>query len=472
MCRLFIACLSGFSLLCMGAIASEAVKSAPGNVTGEETRQVILIIGDGMDDQQITIARNYLVGATGRLGLDHMPLRSTAQVLTIEDKVGGKPVFVADSANTASAIATGVVTSRGRISTTAGSDEDIPTIIELAEGVGYKTGIVTTASVTDATPAAFATHIDFRLCENPELVVDVSYNGIHLGDCKNDMKSKGGKGSLSEQLADSPVDVILGGGSMHFAMTEEEGNRSVLQLARDNGFQIASTAAELAAASYDKRLLGLFSEDTMPVRLQGEDGRSAEAPQPSILNRIHEYLGEVAQPEPMRCVPNPDYDSVPSLGQMTNTALAHLSKDNDRGFFLMIESASIDKQTHKGKACGAIGEVAQLGEALQSALDFAERFPRTLVLVTADHAQAAQLVPWESLYADFPIPIYSPGKVARIITPQGDRLAVNYATTSFQEEEHTGANVPVYGNGESLGRVPPFIQQPQLFEISRDYLGL
>ena len=114
----------------------------------------------------------------------------------------------------------------------------------------------------------------------------------------------------------------------------------------------------------------------------------------------------------------------------------------------------------------------QLNEALQSALAFAEQHPRTLILVTADHAQAAQLIPYESLFSDYPIPVYTPGKIARLITPEGSHLAVNYATTTFQMEEHTGANVPLFGNRESLGLVPPFVQQPQLFEISRQYLGL
>ena len=54
-----------------------------------EPRQVILIVGDGMDEQQITIARNYLKGAAGLLLLDRMPQRATAQVLTTQDKVNG-----------------------------------------------------------------------------------------------------------------------------------------------------------------------------------------------------------------------------------------------------------------------------------------------------------------------------------------------------------------------------------------------
>ena len=437
-----------------------------------EPRQVILIIGDGMDEQQITIARNYLQGARGRLTLDEMPVRSASQILAVEDKVDGKPVYVADSANTATSLATGEVTSRGRIATSAGSDEDIPTIVELARDSGYRTGIVSTASVTDATPSAFAAHISFRLCENPAVMEKVDKKGIELGHCAQDMKKNGGPGSISEQLARSGVDVILGGGSKHFAPVAEGTDKSVLDLARQEGYQFAANAAQLAAARPGKPLLGLFSENTMPVRLRGENGRIAEHPEPSLLNHVHEYLGDVTMPATMVCEPNPEFATVPTLKQMTEAALAHLSADNDKGFFLTIESASIDKQSHERKPCGSIGEVEQLEEALASALVFAGTHPRTLILVTADHSQAAQMIPYQSLFAAFPIPIYTPGYVARIETPEGGFMSVNYATNNFVMEEHTGAAVPLYANSEGQGRVPPFVQQPELFKIMKDYLGL
>ena len=138
----------------------------------------------------------------------------------------------------------------------------------------------------------------------------------------------------------------------------------------------------------------------------------------------------------------------------------------------MVESASIDKQSHERKPCGSIGELQQLDEALASALDFARAHPRTLILVTADHTQAAQLIPYESLFSAYPIPIYPPGKLARIITPEGSHMTVNYATTNFEIEEHTGAAVPLYSNAEGQGRVAAFVRQPDLFAIMRDYLGL
>jgi alkaline phosphatase len=454
-------------LLCgqlLASAAALAVDSAP--------RNVILIIGDGMDDQQISIARNYLRGASGKLLLDAMPLRAAVGGMTIEEQEDGAPVYVADSANTATSMATGVITSRGRIATSAGSDLDLPTIVELAAASGLRTGIVTTASVTDAPPAAFASHVSMRLCEAPDRMVDIQYRGIPLGGCPADLKANGGRGSIAEQLALSPLHILLGGGSKYFAPTAEGANFSVLELAARQGFQLVANGTELAASDPGGRVLGLFSPGTMPVRLQGENGRTAEPPQPSLLNRLHHYLGSVSMPAPMRCEANPDAASVPSLQQMTDAALASLSGDNERGFFLMVESASIDKQSHERKACGSIGELQQLEEALSSALDFAAGHPDTLLLVTADHSHAAQLVPVESLYAAYPIPIYTPGQLVLLETPEGGLMAVNYATSNFSREEHTGANVPLFGNAAALGRVPSYLQQPDLFAIVSDYLGL
>ncbi|MEH6607525.1 MAG: alkaline phosphatase, partial [Pseudomonadales bacterium] len=394
---------------------------------------------------------------------------------TIEDKLNGSPVYVADSANTATTMATGVITSRGRIATSAGSDNDLTTIVELAHANGYKTGVVTTASVTDATPASFAAHIGLRFCENPDAMVNVTSHDIVLGDCSQDLKKNGGKGSISEQLAESDLDVILGGGSKHFAPQAEGQSITVSQLAEKNGFLIVENPQELTNANKDgkaKRLLGLFSPSTMPVKLQGQDGRAAEEPEPSLLNSLHHYLGDVTLPEVMNCEANPAFSAIPTLKQMTDAALLHLSQDNDKGFFLMIESASIDKQSHERKPCGSIGELEQLNESLASALKFAATHPRTLILVTADHAQAAQLIPNVSLFEKFPIPTYTPGKLARIHTPEGSIMAVNYATTNFQMEEHTGANVPLFSNDEGKDLVPSFVQQTQLFEIMSDYLQL
>jgi len=433
---------------------------------------VILIIGDGMDDQQITIARNYLVGAAGKMTLDSLPVRSTAQVLTIDEADPSKAIYVADSANSATSMATGIATSRGRISTRAGSDEDVVTILELAERKGMKTGLVATSSVTDATPASFAAHVKLRICADPANMVDVTYKGMNLGGCPDDLIGNGGPGSISEQLANSGVDVILGGGTTNFETSTESGEQTVASLARKNGFEVVKSSDELAAVQPGNRVLGLFGSSTLPVRTRGEGGRGAEEPEPSFLNRLHWFLGSVELPKPMRCEPNPEYGDTPSLKAMTDAALAQLGFENTHGFFLMIESASIDKQAHARNACGSIGELEQLNEALDSALAFAEKNPNTLILVTADHGHAAQIIPDKSLFNQFGLAVYTPGHLVRLVTPEGGAMAVNYATNGFMMEEHTGTQVPLLANDVGQGKIPGMVTQPEIFGLMADHLGL
>lgn len=430
---------------------------------------VILIIGDGMDDHQITIARNYLVGSRGKLLIDRLPLRSTAQVLTIDNDNPDKAIYVADSANSATSMATGVVTSIGRIGTSAGDDKDLVNIVELAHRQGLKTGIVSTASITDATPASFYAHISTRDCENPDMMVGTDPYFDMVIDCSPDLKINGGLGSISEQLIDSGVHVALGGGMKHFTPLAEGSDQTVLELAKESGYQLVSNATELDGSGAGK-LLGLFSPSTMPVMWRGQDDRAAEKPDPSFLNRIHSMLGSVTYPEPMDCESNPEYIDIPSISLMTQTALDRLTEEDERNFFLMVESASIDKQSHQRKACGSIGELKQLDESLAVAMKFAESHPDTLILVTADHGQAAQLVPERTLYSGIPVPVYTPGHVARINTSEGVIMAVNYATNDFVSEEHTGVNIPLLSNDVGQGSVPAMVTQPEIFDIIKSHL--
>ena len=136
----------------------------------------------------------------------------------------------------------------------------------------------------------------------------------------------------------------------------------------------------------------------------------------------------------------------------------------------MIESASIDKQAHERKACGSIGELQQLDEALAVALKFADTNPDTLILVTADHGHAAQILSERTIYDVLDLPIHSPGQVARITTPEGAVMTVNYATNNFVSEEHTGVNVPLLSNSVGVGKIPGMITQPEIFNIIKDYL--
>ena len=443
-------------LLCL-IIALSAALTGHAETTAI-SRNLILIIGDGFDDQHVTMGRNYLVGMSGKLILDTMPYRASVQVETISEH--GQPLYVADSANTATSLATGGITQIGRIATDI-EDNDLTTIAERALDSGFRVGLVTTSSLTDATPASFLAHVSARSCEGPEEVLGSTYYGMPQPACLDDARDNGGPGSIIEQLVISGAQVLLGGGTKFLEQTTIDGE-TVAAMATGQGYRILGRDTDLNAVPHDKPILGTFDEETLEVRWRGTGGRVGEETETSWLHHLSDYLGATEEPEPMFCEANPDYEGTPSLASMTDLALRHLSQDNDRGFFLMIESASIDKQSHERNPCGSIGEIEQLEEAVALALSFAAQYPDTAILVTADHAQAAQILPEPSLYSDYPIPIYSPGLTARVATPEGSMMRINYATNNGFSEEHTGANVPLFANDVAGPWLGPFLRQREV----------
>ena len=434
--------------------------------TASSSRNLILIIGDGFDDQHVTMGRNYLAGMSGKLILDTMPYRASVQVETVSEQ--GQPLYVADSANTATSLATGGVTQIGRIATDI-EDNDLTTIAERALNSGFRVGLVTTSSLTDATPASFLAHVSARSCEGPEEVLGSTYYGIPQPACLSDARDNGGPGSIVEQLVNSGAQVLLGGGTKFLRQNTIDGE-TVAEMATARGYRLLDRETDLDSVSLDKPLLGTFDEETLEVRWQGTDARSGEETETSWLHHLSDYLGDAEEPEPMACEANPDYAGTPSLASMTRLAIEHLSKDNHRGFFLMIESASIDKESHKRNPCGSIGEIEQLEEALTLAMQFASQNPETGILVTADHAQAAQILPEPSLYSGYPIPIYSPGLTARVETPEGGMMRINYATNNGFSEEHTGANVPLFANDVMSQRLTPFLRQREVHDAMSTFL--
>ena len=103
---------------------------------------------------------------------------------------------------------------------------------------------------------------------------------------------------------------------------------------------------------------------------------------------------------------------------------------------------------------------------------FAEANPNTLILVTADHGHAAQIIPDKSLFNQFGAPVYTPGRLVRLITPEGAGLAINYATNGFMMEEHTGTQVPLLANEVGRGKVPGMVTQPEIYGLMIEHLGL
>ena len=157
---------------------------------------------------------------------------------------------------------------------------------------------------------------------------------------------------------------------------------------------------------------------------------------------------------------------------MIRYALDPLSRDNDKGFFLTTESASIDKKSHERDTCGSIGEIKQLEEVLAVAVDYASENPNTLIMVKADHSQAAQILTDPTLYTSLPIPVFSPGKMARIATPKGSVMRINCAANNIRSKEHTGSNIPLFANSEGESVLSPFIGQRDIYDAMMRYLEL
>jgi alkaline phosphatase len=413
-----------------------SVRSA---IKGGTARNVILLIGDGMGDSEITIARNYAKGAAGRLAMDTLPLTGEYTTYAVTKSDPSKPDYVTDSAASGTGWSTGHKTYNGAISVTPDGKPQ-PTVLELAKKAGFRTGDVSTAELGDATPAVQAAHVADRSCEGP----------ADMANCPLQNKVNGGPGSISEQQVQTGADVYLGGGKARFAQTVQAGpykGRTVIDQAEATGYDVVTDTAGLAAAKPGKKLLGLFADANMPLELTGP-------------------LAKVGGTDPARCTPNTAF-SGPHLTDMAGKAINLLdaqSRHGRKGFFLQIEGASIDKQDHAANPCGQIGENIEFDRAVKASLDYARHHADTLVVVTADHGHTSQIVP---LATD------SPGQTATLITADGAQMKINYATTKpGVSQEHTGTEVRIAAQGPQAANVVGVTDQTDLFHTLSRALGV
>lgn len=408
-----------------------------------DVRNVILLIGDGMGDSEITIARNYAEGAGGYFkGIDALPFTGHYTHYAL-DRDSGKPDYVTDSAASATAWASGVKSYSGAIGVDI-TGKPHRTLIQRAKAAGLATGNVSTAAVQDATPAAQVAHVSQRNCFGPVATSQT---------CPENAIENGGAGSISEQMLDTRADVMLGGGATSFAETASAGRwkgRTLLEQAKARGYRLVRSADELetvARADDREPLLGLFADGNMPVRWTG----------PHAIRR-----GNIEQPA-FTCKVNPARTSAtPTLAGMTQKAIMLLST-NPKGFFLQVEGASIDKQNHAASPCGQIGETVDLDEAVQAALAFAKTDGQTLVIVTADHAHTSQIIGNGTK---------APGLTAALRTKDDAIMTISYGTAEEGSQGHTGTQLRIAAYGPRAINVSGLLDQTDLHYIIRDALRL
>ncbi len=460
---------------------------------GSESRRaknVILFVGDGMGISTITAARilegqnKGQSGEDNRLSFEEFPQAALVRTFSANQQVS-------DSAPTATAMMTGWHANDGALSVgTEVADNEMDaskvaeysheTLLELAEAKGLSTGIVSTARITHATPAATYAHTPNR---------DWEYAGqmpatATLPDI--------GAQLIARQRTGNGLEVVLGGGRGYLLDSgstdpeypDERGRR------RDGRNLIREWQAAQPQSQYvwkrddllkvdvkhTDHLLGLFE----PSHMQYE------------ADRVGDLAGE------------------PSLAEMTARAIEMLQK-NRKGYFLMVEAGRIDHGHHAGNAYRALTDTIALSDAVRMAADMT-RDNDTLILVTADHSHVmtisgypargnpilglvqapgasapskdAQGKPYATLsYANGPgfSVIDEKGGGRRDINPGRAQNLADVDTTSpdFHQESlvgmgaetHGGEDVALFGHGAGSDVVRGVINQNEIYHIMRRALG-
>lgn len=326
-----------------------------------EAKNVIFFLGDGMGPVDVTASRIYKYGEAGMLNMEQ--LGRSARIKTYSNDAQ-----TTDSAPSMAAYTTGVKMNNEVISMSAntsayngttpyvngadstcpltGNGTSVPTILEQAKAAGKAVGVVSTARITHATPAATYAHICHRDGENDIAAQLVQNTGL-TGNSAYNTALVGG------------VDVLLGGGRRHFLPSTTTGSKrtdtkDLITQMQSNGYTYVADENGLKAVNTatTSKLLGLFTSSHMSWELDR----------------------------------NPANE--PSLTEMTTTALNILTKNN-KGFYLMVEGGRIDHALHDTSAKRALVDTIAMDDAVKAAIDLMQQkdpgLKNTLIVVTADH---------------------------------------------------------------------------------------
>ena len=345
----------------------ECVYCSSGLASQAKAKNIILFVGDGMGVSTVTASRIYAgqqAGAPGEenlLSFEKLPYTGLVKTYNVNAQVP-------DSAGTMTALVTGVKTNFGAVGVDEQSQrgncasqkgKELMSALELAELAGMATGIVSTARITHATPAANyakAVERDWEYTTPDMGCADIAQQLLDF-----EARLKTGV-SVKQPGVDTAhidgLDVVLGGGSRNFTAKDNGGKRLdgkdllTSWLSGDENRYYVSNADELTSLEINEKtkLLGLFSGSHMAY----EEDR------------------------------NERYSDQPSLTAMSLRAL-EVVKTNTNGYFLQIESARIDHGHHAGSARTALIETVEFSNAISAVLDEVD-LSETLVLVTADHS--------------------------------------------------------------------------------------
>ena len=336
-------------------------------ITGR-AKNVIVFIGDGMGIATVTAARilagqqanSKLGGEEHELAMDKLPWSAFSRTYSVNQQTS-------DSAPTATAILSGVKTKDGIIGLgpsiipddykSVTPENRVPSILLLAKRMGKSAGVVTTTTLTHATPASTYAYSPSRGWESDANVFSESRSAFRAGypDIARQLVE------FSTTYKVPQIDVALGGGWNKFLPKragkdeptgERLDNRDLTKewTLRFQNSKYVSNRKDLLAvkASEVDHLLGMFNKDQMEYSVDRDTNKE------------------------------------PSLVEMTAKALEILKK-NQKGFFLMVEGGRIDHAHHGGNAYRALTECIEFDNAIRYATENTDA-QDTLIIVTADHS--------------------------------------------------------------------------------------
>ncbi|GEQ71045.1 hypothetical protein JCM33374_g4726 [Metschnikowia sp. JCM 33374] len=311
-------------------------KEGPSDKNARPKKQnVIFMVTDGMGPASLSLARSF------RQHRDKLPIDDILyldQHLIGTSRTRSNDSLVTDSAAGATAFSCGLKSYNGAIGVDP-EKKPCGTVLEALKLQGYLTGLVVTTRITDATPAAFSAHVDYRFQE--DLIAQHQLGEYPLGPM---------------------VDLILGGGRCHFLPHTETGgcradSRNLVSEAIANNYTYVGDRAEFDALKLGENvslpLLGLLAPGDIPYDIDR------------------------------------DSSVYPSLAEQVKTALTALSKateDSDQGFFLLIEGSRIDHAGHHNDPAAQVREVLAYDDAYKEVLDFIDSSDvATVAISTSDH---------------------------------------------------------------------------------------
>lgn len=425
-------------------------------------KNVILFIGDGMGVSTVTAGRIFVGQELGKSGEEHvLSFENFDNVALV--KTYNTDAQVPDSAGTATAIMSGYKTNIGTINVQpdekyqgCGDNRGLPTLAKRASGAGKSIGVISTARITHATPAAMYGYADKRDWEASK---DIPADAAAAG-CK----------PLTAQLVspETPVNLALGGGLKEFSDSQLENWSS-----QAGEHIVIKTGADFKSlnASDKEDVLGLFTATHMSFE---------------------------ADRDPLK---------EPSIADMTAFAIDNLAARDDEGYVLMVEAGRIDHAHHGTNAYRALKDFQAFDKAIQTAINKAS--DDTLILVTADHSHVFTIAGYPRRGNPI-LGLVSPSEyVAEIMeddkryipaadgkpyttlgyhngrgpmrTPDSDALTDNIVQSPdyrqqvavpMLAETHAGEDVPLYATGPGAQNVKGVMEQDEIHGVMMKAMGL